>query len=131
MYKTWYQSPLPASRHSISPRAVIFGLAAFAGLMLVSAEAQASCKASFCTSGQDINGMHIVTFKSYYTNVTHFNWTGPDGQQHELGANQRQFSYPNLPSGSVEQYAMQACSGGGFLQKSRCATWVYFTHNSP
>lgn len=129
MYRTSHH-PSSSSRKS-GPSAALLGLAAFAALALVPAEAQASCKGSFCTHGQDINGMHIVTFENYYTNVTHFNWVGPDGKQHELGANQRQFSYPNLPSGSVEQYAMQACSGGGFMQKSRCATWVYFTHNSP
>ena len=123
--------PLRAAARRHAPHPVLLGIAAFAALALLPAEAQASCKGSFCVSGQDINGVHVVTFTNGYTNVTHFNWAGPDGKQHELGANQRQFSFANLASGTVEQYSMQACSGGGFMQKSRCSTWIYFTHTVP
>ncbi len=111
--------------------AILIGLATFATLALAPAEAQAACRGGFCVSGRDNGDVHIVDFTTSLTKVTHFNWSSPQGQQHELGPNETQFSFNNLPSGTLEQFGMQACSGGGFMQKSRCTSWTYFTHTVP
>ena len=120
-------NPLAALR---SP-ALLIGLATLATLALLPAEAQAACRGGFCVSGRDDGGTHIVNFTMSLTHVTHINWSSPQGQQHELGPNETQFSFNNKPSGAVEQFGIQACSGGGFMQKSRCTPWTYFTHTVP
>lgn len=106
-------------------------LLAFGAIVLLSSEAQAACRGGFCVSGSDHGVMHHVSFTTSLTNVTHFNYINPQGKQHELGANQREFDFQNLASGTVEQYALQGCSGGGFATPSRCTPWASFTHTAP
>lgn len=123
---------VPADQRRLPSLATLFAVATCVAVTLLSAEAKASCKGGFCVSGQDDRGLHIVNFTTTWKNVTHFNWFSPfTRRQYELGANQRQFSFTNLPSGTIEQFALQACAGGGFLQKSGCGPWVYFTHKVP
>lgn len=121
----------PAVQSGPSRLTLAFGLAAFTALTLVPAEAQAACREGFCVSGYDQGRAHVVTFTTSWKNVSHFNYYDPFyGVQHELGANQRRFSFFNPPSGTTYQYAIQACNGG-FLVKSSCTPWAYFTHKAP
>ena len=112
-------------------------LLVFGAIVLLSSQAQAACRGGFCVGGSDSGPsydgrvMHHVTFTTTLTNVSHFNYINPYGKQYELGANERAFDFLNLPSGQVEQYALQACSGGGAFQGSRCTPWASFTHTAP
>ena len=124
-------TPFSAKRRKLPPRTLLLGLATFAALALLPADAQAACKGGFCVSGSDQGGMHVVTFTTTWNHYNHFNLMNPDGSQNELGANQRQFSFRNKASGTVETFALQACSGGGFLSGSKCTVWAYFTHTAP
>ena len=110
---------------------MLLAVATFAALALLPAAAQAACKGGFCVDGRDDpSGVHVVTFTVNLKNYNHFNVGIPGGKQLELGANERQFSFRNLASGTVETFSMQACSGGGLLG-SRCTPWSYFTHTAP
>src|SRR5262249_40361510 len=54
------------------------------------------------------------------------NWTDPyNGVQYELGKNERSFDFP-LGGRSGKTYSLQACAGGGLLQKSNCTPWAPF-----
>ena len=108
--------------------ALLFGLAT---LTLLPVEAQAACRQGFCVSGRDDpdTGNHVVDFTVSISNYSHFNYAGPDGVQHELGANQREFTFRNLPSGKVESYSIQACHKN--LLSSSCTPWAVFTHTAP
>jgi hypothetical protein len=105
-------------------RAVLFGLATLVAVLLP-VEAQAACRGGFCVSGSDQNGVHTVIFTVSISNYSHFNANTPQGQI-ELGANVRQFSFTNGPSGQLESFALQACSKNLF--SSRCTPWATFTH---
>lgn len=120
-----------AAQRRLPPLAFLFGLATCAALALLPAEAQAACRGGFCVSGHDDRGLHIVNFSSTWTNVSHYNVALPSGTQVELGRNQTQFKFANLPSGKLEQFGLQACSGGGFMETSSCTPWAYFTHTAP
>ena len=132
LHSTSRSSSCFAEQRKLPSRARLFGLASFAALALLSAGAQAACKGGFCVDGRDDpSGMHVVTFTTTLNNFNHFNVGVPGGPQMELGENVRQFSFRNLASGTVETFSLQACSGGGLLQKSRCSPWAYFTHTAP
>ena len=105
--------------------ASLFGLATCAAVALLPVEADAACRQGFCVSGSDQNGVHTVTFSVSISGYTNFNVNTPQGQ-HELGANVRQFSFPNGPSGQLESFALQACTKHVF--GSRCTPWATFTH---
>ena len=109
---------------------IVATCAALAAVALVPNVASASCKGGFCVHGTDLNGLHVVEFSSSFTNVSHYNIEFPDSGQREFGTNQTKFDFVIRPHKTV-QYSLQACSGGGFLQKSSCTPWVNFTHTFP
>ena len=113
----------------LPPLAFLFGLATCAALTLLPVEAQAACRGGFCVSGSDVGPNHVVNFTTTWNkNISHYDVAYPDGEQQELGRNQTQFVFLNGPSGKLEQFGLQACSGGGFMEKSNCSPWAYFTH---
>lgn len=124
-----------------SSASLALGIAILTAATLLPTTAEAACRGGFCVSGHDVYGggtnnsdgyAHVVDFTTTWTNISHFNWFDPfNGQQYEIGANERQFSFPDLPSGTVEQFAIQACSGGGTFSRSHCGPWAYFTHTAP
>jgi hypothetical protein len=105
---------------------VLLGLATLA-MGLLTVEAQAACRGGFCVSGIDQNGIHTVNFSTTLSGYTNFNANTPQGQV-ELGANVRQFSFRNGPSGQLESFALQACAKGGAFSRSKCTPWATFTH---
>ncbi|MEO9228889.1 MAG: hypothetical protein ABI216_08090 [Devosia sp.] len=111
--------------------AALIGFATFATIALLPGQAQAACRGGFCVSGSDNGPQHFVNFTTSWTNITHFNFSRPDGKQVELGANQRQVIFTNLPSGSFEQYGFQACTKVSVFSSSQCTPWAYFTHTAP
>jgi hypothetical protein len=128
-HSTPRESLSSTGRRSLPPFALLVGLLAFTPLALLPAAAHASCKEGFCTGGADQGDSHVVTFTTTWTNVSHFN-VGSDYGQFEIGGNERQFSVrrPAGLTGAVIHYSLQACSGGGFMQTSKCTPWAYFTH---
>jgi hypothetical protein len=115
-------------RRRLLALASVLGLATCAVVTLLPVEAQAACRQGFCVSGSDANGVHTVTFTVSISNYTHFNVNTPQGEQ-QLGANVRQFSFTNGPSGKLESFALQACYKN--LLSSRCTPWATFTHTPP
>jgi hypothetical protein len=92
--------------------------------------ALATCKNGMCVSGHDEGNTHYIDFYTTLKNVTHFNFNDGSGQK-ELGANQTQVTMA-LPANrpATIHYAFQGCSGGGFLQSSKCSAWANFTHTA-
>jgi hypothetical protein len=106
------------------------------GALILSVPASAGCKQGFCVNGHDNGNRHAVDFTSTYSNVDHYNVTSPwliangGGHQIEVGRNERGFSFGSLPRTrplNIE-YAIQACSHGGFPPHSTCSPWVTFYH---
>ena len=119
-------------RSAAAPFVLLLGLSTFASVAVLATEAQASCKQGFCMHGHDEGGIHVVDFDTTWTNITHFNWIEPfNHNQYELGANIRQFSFPNQASGTAQHYAIQACQRGGFMKSSTCTPWANFTYTAP
>ncbi len=115
-----------ANQRRLLALASLFGLATCAAVVLLPVEAQAACREGFCVSGSDQNGIHTVIFTVYINDYTHIN-VNTLKAKHELGANVRQFSFPNGPSGQLESFALQACTKHVF--SSSCTPWATFTHS--
>jgi hypothetical protein len=112
-----------------SVRRFRLGLTVCAALGLLTVSAQAACKGGFCVSGSDNNrGTHTVDFTTTHRGYTHFNVATPYDGQHELGRNQRRFTFRGGFKGMKGSYGIQACNRGGVFSSSSCTRWVHFNY---
>jgi hypothetical protein len=100
-------------------------------IVFLPSAALAACKQGICVSGKDVGNFHMVTWSTTLRNVDHYNFRWPGGAQDEVGRNAAAASVDMGRSRpKTIHYAIQACAGGGVLQKSSCLPWVTFTHTA-
>jgi hypothetical protein len=101
-------------------------------IVFLPSAAQAVCKQGICVSGKDVGNLHVVTWSTTLRNVDHYNFkSGPGEGQDEVGRNVASHTvYIGRSRPRTIHYAIQACAGGGVLQKSSCSPWATFTHTA-
>lgn len=84
-----------------------------------------ACTDGVCADSRDDGRTVNVYLSAKVLGVTHFN-VRRGGRQFESSG---QFSFAARP-GYDQNYSVQACRRGGFLQRSSCTPWASFYHTT-